>query len=345
MRVLVTGGSGFVGSHAVAALVAEGHECRVLARSPDKACRVLAALGVPAVRQAAGKGAAVWPGDVRDARAVRRALAGCDAVLHAAADMGVTGKEADLRGANVTGLCNVLGQAVELGLQPVVHVSTVAVFVPSPDPVITAGSPLAEPRGAYGRSKVEGERYARRLDGVTIVYPGGVAGPGQPRLDALNEGIRAGVRHGWPMVPGGVCVLDVRDLAAALARCVTTDQTGNRYLLGGHFLTWPDIAALCDDLTGRRARRYRLPGALLKSAGTALDALRRLGNGRLGGVDYPLTRDAADMMLAMVPTDDRPALTRLGLSLRPVKDTISDTLCWLAAEGHLNRQEIGRLCP
>ncbi|MDR8414508.1 NAD-dependent epimerase/dehydratase family protein [Nonomuraea sp. 3-1Str] len=337
MRVLVTGASGFVGAHAAVALAEAGHEPHLLVRDPAKAARSLAGAGL-------GRTGASWPqhrADIRDAAAVRDALERCDAVLHAAADMGVTGHGADLRGSNVVGLRNVLDQAVELRLDPVVHVSTVAVFVPPAGPVITAGSPLAGPRNAYGRSKVEGERHARSLDGVTIVYPGGLLGPGQPRLDALNEGIRAGTRSGWPIVPGGVCVLDVRDLAEALARCFTPGQGARRHLIGGHFLTWAELAALCAELTGRRGRAYRLPAGLLRGAAAALDGAKALG----ARIAYPLTRDAAEIMLTMVPTDDAPALEALGVTLRPVRDTVSDTLRWLCAEGHLDRREIGRLSP
>ncbi|MBN6056159.1 NAD-dependent epimerase/dehydratase family protein [Nonomuraea sp. RK-328] len=335
MRVLVTGASGFVGAHAAVALAEAGHEPHLLVRDPAKAARSLAGAGAPD---------AAWPlqrADIRDAAAVRDALKGCDAVLHAAADMGVTGHGADLRGSNVVGLRNVLDQAVELGLDPVVHVSTVAVFVPPAGPRITPDSPLASPRNAYGRSKVEGERHARSLDGVTIVYPGGLLGPGQPRLDALNEGFRAGARSGWLVIPGGVGVLDVRDLAVALARCFTPGQGARRYLMGGHFMAWGELAALCADLTGRRPRTYRLPAGLLRAVATALDGVKALG----APVAYPLTRDAADIMLTMVPTDDAPALEALGVTLRPVEDTVSDTLRWLCAEGHLDRREIGRLSP
>lgn len=329
MRVLVTGASGFVGSHATVALLAAGHDVRLLVRNPDKAARVLAELLPQDVRHA------IVPGDIRDRAAVRQALAECEAVLHSAAEMGVTGHGADLRGANVQGLENVLGQAVELGLDPVVHVSTVAVFVPPKEPMITAGSPLASPRNAYGRSKVEGERYARGLGGVTIVYPGGVVGPHQPTLDALNEGLRAGLRMGWPIVPGGVSILDVRDLAAALTACFTKGQGTRRYLIGGNFRKWREVADLCARVTGRKPTTFRIPGWTLRAMGAALDAVRV--------VDYPLTRDAADFMLTLVPTDDALALRDLGVTLRPVEDTVSDTLRWLAAEGHLNPRKIGRL--
>jgi nucleoside-diphosphate-sugar epimerase len=333
MRVLVTGASGFVGAHATLALTEAGHDVRLFVRDPDKAHRVLSGLG------GAVDPGAVHKGDIRDARAVREALRGCDGVLHAAADMGVTGHGADLVGANVAGLRNVLGQAVELRLDPVVHVSTVAVFVPPVEPLITADSTLANPRNAYGRSKVVGERLARELGGVTIVYPGGVVGPGQPRLDALNEGFRAGVRWGWLLVPGGVGVLDVRDLAVALARCFTPGQGERRYLLGGHFLTWTRLAEVFAEVIGGPGTARRLPGGLLRGLAAALDGLKALG----APIGYPLTRDAADLMLTLVPTDDAPALKDLGLTPRPVEDTVSDTLRWLCAEGHLNRREIGRL--
>lgn len=325
MRVLVTGATGFVGSHAVRALVDAGHEPIPFVRNPEKARVVLG--DIPVVR-----------GDIRDAGAVRQGLEGCDAVLHAAAELGVTGHAADLEGANVIGLENVLGQAVELGMDPVVHLSTVGVFVPPAQPLITAESPLASPKNGYGRSKVTGERYARGLGAVTIVYPGGVIGPDQPTLDALNEGFRSGLKQGWPLVPGGVCVLDVRDLAVALARCFTPGQGARRYLLGGNFLTWGQVADVCTEVTGRKIRRFRMPGGLLRGFGSGLDVLKKVMK-----IEYPLTRDAADFMLTMVPTDDAPALKELGLTLRPVKDTVSDTLRWLAAEGHLDADRIGRL--
>ncbi|MFI6295800.1 NAD-dependent epimerase/dehydratase family protein [Nonomuraea sp. NPDC050790] len=333
MHVLVTGASGFVGSYAVAALLDEGHKPHLFVRNPEKAARGLQRLHI-------NPDLPVHVGDIRDAGQVREALSACQAVLHAAADMGVTGHAADLDGANVTGLKNVLGQAVELGLDPVVHVSTVAVFVPPADPVITTRTPLAGPRNGYGRSKVTGELYARSLDGVTIVYPGGVVGPNQPTVDALNEGLRAGVALGWPMVPGGVGVLDVRDLAGALARCMTPGRGARRYLIGGNFQTWRQLADLCEHLTGRRARRFPVPAALLRTLAAALDAVKRVKH-----VPYPLTRDAADFMLTLVPTDDRATLDDLGVTLRPVEDTVSDTLRWLSAEGHLNARRIGRLAP
>ncbi|MFC0040005.1 nitroreductase family deazaflavin-dependent oxidoreductase [Actinomadura rayongensis] len=337
MRVFLTGASGFVGSHAVRALVEAGHRPRALVRDPAKAVRVLGALGI------AAKDIELVRGDMLDAAAVTAALEGCDAAIHAAAALGVTGRApADLDAVNVTGTRNVVGGAVAAGLSPVVHVSTVAVFVPTSAPVITAETPLAGGRTGYGRSKLAAEQYVRGLQEegapVTIVYPGGVCGPDQPTPDALMEGLAAALRVAWPLTAGGVSVLDVRDLAEALARTVTGGKTGERWVLGGHYLTWPQLAALCDAVTGVRSVKIPLPGAVVTGAGAALDAVRRVRP-----VPYPLTRDAAEFMARLVPTDDRPALDALGLELRPVRETVTDALRFLAASGRLDARHAGRL--
>ncbi|WP_026314136.1 nitroreductase family deazaflavin-dependent oxidoreductase [Actinomadura flavalba] len=338
MRVFVSGASGYVGSHTVAALLRDGHRVRALVRDPGKATKVLGALGVPA------EGVELVPGDMLDPGAVADGMSGCDAAIHAAAAIGVTGGGGDVVGVNVAGTRNVVGGAVAAGLAPVVHVSTVAVFVPPAAPVITVDAPPAVPRTAYGRSKVIAERYARGLqdDGapVAIVYPGGVCGPGQPSPDALMQGLAAGMTWAWPLPGGGVGVLDVRDLAAVLARAVTADAAGRRWLLGGHYLTWRELSALCGEVTGVPCRRFPLPDGALLAAGSLLDAARRV---RPFG--YPLTRDAAEFMVRLVPTDDTATYTDLGLAPRPVRVTVADSVRWLAATGRLAPRRAGRLAP
>jgi len=76
MRILVTGGTGFVGSHTIAALVRNGHEVKLLVRAPERIVPALELLGV--------KECPYVVGDVTDSEAVERAMEGCDAVVHAA---------------------------------------------------------------------------------------------------------------------------------------------------------------------------------------------------------------------------------------------------------------------
>jgi len=208
--------------------------------------------------------------------------------------------------------------------------------------VIRADSPLASPRTEYGRSKVQTELELRVLQDegapITILYPGGVIGPDQPTLDATLEGIVGARTMGWPRTSGGVCLVDVRDVAAALAAAAEPARGPRRLVLGGPFLSWDEFGALCDEITGVRAMRLPLPKPVLFAAATLLDQIRRIRP-----LGYPLTRDAAEMMTTMVPTDDQPTLEALGLQLRPTRDSVEDTLRWLGEAGHLPAKNVGRL--
>jgi deazaflavin-dependent oxidoreductase (nitroreductase family) len=338
MRVALTGGTGFVGSHTTARLLAHGHRPQLLVRDPAKAERVLSRLSVEL------DAVDLVVGDMGDPTAVAALLDGVDAVIHAAAAVGVTGPRTDLVTQNVQGAEHVVGAAVERGLDPVIHVSTVAVFVPPHEPVITTDAPLASPRTDYGRSKVAAEHYVRTLQEqaapVTIVYPGGVLGPGQPTLDSMMEGLAGALSSAWPMPSGGVALVHVEDLAEALARMVVPGRGPRRLLLGGDYLRWPELADLCDELTGVPCRRMVIPGWAMLALGRALDAAKRVRP-----FDYPLTRDAAEVMVTMVPTDDAATLAELDLELRPVRASVEEALRCLAADGHLAPARAGRLAP
>jgi len=339
VRVLLTAASGFVGSYTVPALLERGHDIRLLVRNVDKARDVLGRRGVDV------SNVEVCTGDMTDAEAVDSAAAGCDATIHTAAAIGITGSgNGSVLDVNTTGARNVVNAARAAGHDPIVHVSSVAIFVPPHGPEIRADSPLAHPRTEYGQSKVETERELRALQDegapITIVYPAGIIGPDQPTLDATLEGIVGARTMGWPRTTGGVCLIDVRDVAAVLAAAVEPGRGPRRLVLGGPFFTWAEFGTLCDEITGVRAMRLPLPKPLLFAAATLLDQIRRVRS-----LSYPLTRDAAEMMTTMVPTDDQPTLDELGVKLRPIRESLEDTFRWLVEAGHLPAKNAGRLVP
>ena len=332
MKVALTGGSGFLGSHVAEALRLAGHDVVLLVRNADKAERVLTRRGV-------------WPaetivGDIADADAVRRLLGGCDAAINAAAAF--YGDEQVLR-ANVDGVRNMLGIAAELRLDPVVYISTIAVMFPPPGNVITVNDPIVHPRTTYGQSKAEGERFARAMQAqgapVVTVYPGAIQGPDDPGPTEGSKGVRDRLRFGWPRTSGGLPLVDVRDVAAIVVAACEPGRGPRRYMAGGNFLPWMVEADLCEEITGCRVRRLPAPPAVLRAIGRGVDFVKWL----VPAFDYPLTREAAEFVTQIVPCDSTATVSELGVEFRPARDTLRDTIRWLYDSGELPARYAGKL--
>jgi nucleoside-diphosphate-sugar epimerase len=107
----------------------------------------------------------------------------------------------DVLDANVRGVRNTVGAACELGLDPVLYISTIAAMYPPPGDTIRVDDPIVNLKTTYGRSKAEGERLARKLqsDGAPVVsiYPAGVFGPQDPVMGETLKGLRDALRFGW----------------------------------------------------------------------------------------------------------------------------------------------------
>jgi len=331
VKVLVTGGTGFVGSHAVAALLRGGHRVRLLVRDPSKIQRVLEAGGIEVDDYVVG--------DMVDAQAVRTALTGCDAVLHAAATL-YGGKE--ICAANVQGARNVLGIGCELGIDPILFISTVVAMFPPAGECFTVDDPIRGLETTYGRSKVEGERFARELQArgapVVAIYPAGVFGPNDPGIGEPTKGLRDGIRFGWPISAGGISIVDVRDLAEIIAAALEPGCGPRRFMAGGHFASWSELADHCDALTGRRALRIPMPTPLLRGIGRLLDAAKMIVP-----FDYPLTHEATKMMTRLVPCDSRATVEQLGVSFRPTEETLRETIRWLFDQGEISAKIAGQI--
>jgi len=331
MKVMVTGGTGFVGSHAVRALSRAGHSLRLLIRSREKLDRVFAGEDVD-------KGDVVV-GDMADAAVVGKALDGCDAVLHAAALF--YGDESVLA-ANVAGVRNVLGGAHARNLDPILYISTIAAMYPPPGPKITVDDPIVSLSTTYGRSKSEGEREARDLQSrgapVVTLYPAGVYGHDDPGPVESTKGLRDALRFGWPITTTGVSIIDVRDIARVIVAALEPGRGPRRYMVAGHYTPWSEFADDCDRLTGRRVRRFKAPPPLLRMVGRGVDLAKKAFD-----LDYPLTHEAALMMTRFVPCDSQPTLDDLGLEFRPRDETLRDTIRWLYAAGHLDASHVGKL--
>jgi nucleoside-diphosphate-sugar epimerase len=337
MLLLVTGGTGYVGSHAVAALVQAGHRVRVLARSPARVPAALAPFGVDDVETAIG--------DVTDPATVERALEGCDAVLHAASVFSMDARRAEeMRAVNVRGTEIVLGAAHRLGLDPIVFVSSELVLLPPAEgAVLTPDSPVGKPGWPYCRSKAESELVARSHQAqgapVVSVMPAAVWGPHDPHL---GEGVTLAtnvLRKRYPIVMrGGMHIADVRDLAAVLAAVIEPGRGPRRYLVAGHYISLPDLIRTLGELSGRQIRYAVFPRWFLAAFGRGADMAQRRLKTRL-----PWQGEGIWVMNCAARCDDSNTRRELGVATRPLHETLADTVHWLVEIGHLSPREAGRL--
>lgn len=337
-RVMVTGATGFVGAHSVKALLDAGHEVKLLVRSKEKAQEVLGALGIKKLPP-------IVIGDMTDESAVLEALDGCDAALHCAAFVSTDPKDAErMRRDNPAGTRVVVGNAVRLGLDPVVYVSSIAALMKPGLPVLHPDLPVADSTTAYGQSKAEAERYVRSLQDqekpVVITYPGSVVGPaaGSVRGEAAT-GIAMQVRAGsLPTREAAWSVIDARDLGALHTAAMVRGRGPRRYMCGGHYLDMEALAALYGNLMDKTFEVKKMPGWALRAMGWVVDKAPNLKP-----PEADLSYESMVFFTQSPPTDDSRVADELGIRWRAAEESLRDAILALVQAGQLEPGQVGRL--
>ena len=319
MRVLVTGGTGFVGGWTAKVMADAGHSIRFLVRNPARLQTSVAKLGVDVSDFAVG--------DITDRVSVRDALGGCDAVVHSAALVATDPRQtAEMLTTNMQGAQNVLGQSVELGLDPIVHVSSfTALFRPGLE-MLTADLPVVGGADGYGTSKAQVEIYARGLQDagapVNITYPGMVLGPPVgDQFGEAGEGVRAALQmHAIPGRSAAWLIVDVRDLAALHTALLEPGRGPRRYTAGGHRVPASELANMLGHVAGTAMVAVPIPDTALRVAGAVLDRA-----GRFLPFDTPFTSAGMQYYTQMPASDDSPSERELGITYRDPEETMADT--------------------
>jgi dihydroflavonol-4-reductase len=320
MRVLVTGGTGFVGGWTAKVIAEAGHSIRFLVRNPTRLETSVAKLGVDVSDFAVG--------DITDRVSVRKALQGCNAVVHSAALVATDPRQtSEMLTTNMQGAQNVLGQAVELGLDPIVHVSSfTALFHPNLQ-TMTADLPVVGGTDGYGTSKAQVDIYARGLQDagapVNITYPGMVLGPPVgDRFGEANAGVKAALQmHTIPGRSGAWLIVDVRDLAALYVALLEPGRGPRRYTAGGHRVPASELANLLGQLADTPMVAVPIPDTALRVAGAVLDRA-----GRFLPFDTPFTAAGMQYYTQMPASDDSPSERELGITYRDPQETVADTI-------------------
>ena len=326
MRVLVTGGTGFVGGWTAKVMADAGHSIRFLVRNPARLQTSVAKLGVDVSDYAVG--------DITDRVSVRDALQGCDAVVHAAALVATDPRQtAEMLTTNMQGAQNVLGQSVELGLDPIIHVSSfTALFRPDLE-MLAADLPVVGGADGYGTSKAQVEIYARGLQDagapVNISYPGMVLGPPVgDQYGEAGEGVRAAlVMHTIPGRSAAWLIVDVRDVAALHAALLEPGRGPRRYMAGGHRVPASELARILGESGDTTMVSVPIPDIALRVAGAVLDRA-----GRFLPFDTPFTSAGMQYYTQMPASDDSPSERELGITYRDPSETVADTIAALRSE-------------
>jgi NAD+-dependent farnesol dehydrogenase len=309
MRVLVTGGTGYLGRAIVAALAREGHEATVFARRAS----------------ASGLAGRLVDGDVRDTAAVARAAAGVDAICHTAALVSVWRRDpSEFDAVNVGGLQSALAAARARHIARVVYTSSFLALPPRDTP-----HPLTA--NHYQRTKVAARDVARRAaaDGLPVVtlYPGVIYGPGAETegnlLARLLRDHLAGRLPGLIGADRAWSFAYIDDVAEAHVRALAHAQPAAEYVVGG--VNAPQIAPF-EFL--RRTRGTPLPRRIPYSVGLIGAALEEL---RAALLKRPplVTRGTVEIFRHDWSLDSTAAIAALGLTLRPLEDGLERTLASL----------------
>lgn len=317
MLVAVTGGTGYLGVHTVRALLSAGHSVRLLVVPGDVDSTVIEAL------RAYGP-VEVLIGDIRSAATISDLLTGCDAVLHAAGVVGTDSRRTQLMwDINAYATEALLTQAVELGLDPIVSVSSYSSLFPPPDGIIGPDTPPVPGRSDYARTKAYADTVARTLQAsgapVVVTYPSSVVGPAfHTPVGVTQRGWDPIVKHRIaPSLKGGMQMIDVGDVARVHTALMVPGRGPKRYVCGGVMLTFDQMIDALSEALGEPIRRIPLSPGLFRLVGRLADFA-----GRWVPLADGLSYEAAMLLTAAVPTDDSLTLSDLGLTWRDPRDAI-----------------------
>lgn len=331
----VTGATGLLGNNLVRELAGRGVRVKALARSRAKAALQFGDLS----------GVEIVEGDMLAVAGFEAALSGVDVLFHTAAhfrDSYTGGDHWDqLSATNIDGARNLLAAAYRGGVRRAVVTSSIAVL-DGPRGAVINETMVRRVDNAddYYRSKILADEVAFEamkahsdLD-ITFVLPGWMHGPGdagptsagQVTLDFINRKLPG-------IAPGTFSVVDARDVARALIASAERGRRGERYLAAGRHMTMAELLKVYEHVTGVPAPTGKLPPLLLLAIAIVSEAMARLT-----GKPTLLSLATVRLMLREAERsrfDHAKSERELGVSFRPVAETLRDEIAWFRAHGRV----------
>lgn len=327
MKVFLTGATGFVGSHVAGALAEQGACLKLLVRKTSRLDNLAPIKGETVV------------GDLRDVEALRPALAGCDALMHVAADYRLWVRDPDaMYAANVGGTRDLLRVAREEGVRRVVYTSSVATMGFHTDgTIVDERTPVSldDMVGHYKRSKFMAEQEALKAaqagQDVVILNPTTPIGVNDVRPTPTGGIIVDFLNRKFPAyMDTGLNLVDVTEVAKTHVAALTVGRAGERYILGGENLTLKQILDRMSAITGLPSPTMKVPHAVAM----AFAFFDENFTGRLRGKEPRATVEAVRMGRKKMFASSAKAERDLGFTVAPVYQALRSAIEWFRAHGY-----------
>jgi len=332
-EVLVTGATGFVGAAVARRLIARGKKLRFLMRAASDPRNLE---GLPGERAV---------GDLGDPASLKRAVEGCEAVFHVAADYRLwVPRPAEIYRINVEGSVALIRAAMAAGVTRVVYCSSVAVLgIDKARPPSDETTPVSLDHmiGHYKRSKFLAEEAVKKLVAeekapVVIVNPSTPVGPRDIKPTPTGRLIRDAALGKMPAyVDTGLNVVHVDDVAEGHILAFEKGCIGERYILGGDDMSLREILAIIAEAAGRKPPAVRLPRRALYPLAVCVE-----GWARFVSKKEPLfTVDGLRMAGKRMYFSSTKAKRELGYKPRPGREALIDAVKWMREVGLLRKEQ------
>jgi len=327
MLAFVTGATGFLGSHVARVLAEQGAKLRLLVRSTSD-LRNLADLDAERVT-----------GDLRDIGPFEKALVGCEALFHVAADYRLWVRDPEqMYRSNVEGTRSLLEAARKQGVRRVVYTSSVATMGFSSNGTLAdENSPvtLAEMIGPYKRSKFMAEQVAfeaaRSGQDVVVVNPTTPVGERDLKPTPSGRIVVDFLKRKFPAyVDTGLNLVDATECARGHVQALEKGRAGERYILGGENLTLKEILDKLGAITGLPSPRVKVPYIFALATGVVDETV----TGRILGREPRATIDAVRMGRKKMFITSAKAELELGWRTVPVDGALRRAVEWFRANGY-----------
>lgn len=325
---LVTGASGFVGSALARKLIAAAHQVRVLLR-PTSDLRNIEGLPVE-----------VALGDLADKNSLERALEGCTALFHVAADYRLWARHPQqLYQSNVAGTVNIMQAALKAGVKRIVYTSSVATLglhVDSSPADENTPVTLNDMIGHYKRSKFLAEAEVKRMIAgqglpAVIVNPSTPVGPRDIKPTPTGRMVLDAACGRTPAyVDTGLNLVHVDDVAQGHLLAFERGVVGERYILGGRNMTLQEILIEVARISGQKPPRVKLPHNLVLPIAYLSEAWAWLTD----GPEPRATVDGVRLSKKYMFFSIEKARRELGFNPRPVEEALKDAVEWFRANGY-----------